>query len=165
MTTGGQESPCLFNNYSDHVLKITSCEIDKQFPGGWEIQLKFNILRFCANREQQNIWKINGMQKIRWLLCPDDLVLFCKSLDEIKRIMKILNQVYSHFGLTLCSSKARIQAFSNEELSSVTSLLEFGENLLQNVSKLIFFAQTFRNKNLKYFTDLDASIAINKFIE
>ena len=34
---------------------------------------------------------LNGVQIVRWLLYADDLVLFCKSIAEVKTIMNILN--------------------------------------------------------------------------
>ena len=49
------------------------------------------------------------------------------SISKVRRIMKILK--YLHFRPASSILKTKIQALNNEELSSVTSLLAFGEIL------------------------------------
>ena len=51
----GQESSCIFNYYFDHVLKVAACEIDKQFPDGWEIEFEYNTCHSVqtGNKEKQ----------------------------------------------------------------------------------------------------------------
>ena len=72
-------------------LKFAVCEIDKQFADGWCIELEFNIPHFCTNREQRKSGRLNGVQIVRRLLNADDLVLFCKSIAEVKTNTDILN--------------------------------------------------------------------------
>ena len=108
---------------------------------------------------------MNGVQLIRWILYADDLVLFCKSVDEVEKIMKILNDTCSRFGLTISFTKTKTQVFNNEELASLPSLFAVGENVVENVSEFTYLGQTFSNKEQSSFTDLRVSKAIRKFNE
>ena len=88
---GGQESPCLFNNYYfDYVLSIAANEIDKKFPEGWGINFEFNIPHTCTNRQQRQRGKMHGREIIRWILYAD-MVLFCKSVSEAEQLLKMLS--------------------------------------------------------------------------
>ena len=80
------------------------------------------------------------MVYIRWLLYADDLVLFCKSIAEVKTIMNILNDTSSRFGLSITTSfpKTKTQVFSNDELANLTSLFSIGENVAENVSEFTY---------------------------
>ena len=90
-------------------MKVAACEIDKD---GKSIEFELNIPHFCTNREQWKSGRLNGAQIVRWLLCADDLVLFGKSIAEVKTIMNILNDNCSRFGLTISFPKTKTQELS-----------------------------------------------------
>ena len=144
---------------------MAACEIDKQFPEGWGIEFEFNIPYLCTNREQRKSGRLNGIQIIRWLLYADDLVLFCKNVAEVEKIMNILHDTCSRFGLNISFSKTKTQVFNNEELASITSLFTIGENIIENVSEFTYLGQLFSNKEQGSFTELRVSKAIGKFHE
>ena len=162
---GGQESPCIFNYYFDYVLKVAASEIDKQFPEGWGIQFEFNIPHLCTNRQQRQEGRMNGIEVIRWLLYADDLVLFCRNVVEAEKILQILHNTCSRFGLNISFSKTKTQVFNNEELSNSDSLFSIGDNVIENVAEFTYLGQTFSNKEQGCFTDLRVSKAIGKFNE
>ena len=107
------------------------------------------------------------MVHIRWLLYADDLVMFCKSIVEVKTIMNIPNDTCSRFGLsiTISFSKAKTQVFNNDELANLASLFSIGENVVENVSEFTYPGQTFSNKDQGSRTDLRVSKEIGKFNE
>ena len=72
---------------------------------------------------------------VRWLLYADDLVLFCKSIAEVKTIMNILNGTCSRFGLTISFPTTKTQVFNNDELANLPSLFSIGENVVEYVSE------------------------------
>ena len=162
---GGQESPCIFNYYFDYVLKVAANEIDKEFPKGWGIEFEFNIPHSCTNREQRQEGRMNGVELIRWLLYADDLVLFCRNVVEAEKIIQILHNTCSRFGLNISFLKTKTQVFNNEELANLDSLFTIGENVIENVSEFTYLGQTFSNKEQGCFTDLRISKAIGKFNE
>ena len=93
----------------DYVLKVAASEIDKD---GRSIEFEFNIPRFCTNRGQRKSGRLNGVQIVRWLLYADDLVLFGKSIAEMKTIMNFLNDTCSRVGLTISFAKTKTQELS-----------------------------------------------------
>ena len=109
---GGQESPCLFNYYFDYVLKIAAHEIDQTYPEGWDIKFEYNIPHWCTNREQREKYR-SGIDIIRWTLYADDVVLFCKTVQEAVNLLTIINNTCNRFGLTISFKKTETQVFNN----------------------------------------------------
>ena len=109
----------------------------------------------------------DSMVYIRWLLYADDLVMFCKSIVEVKTIMNIPNDTCSRFGLSITISfpKKKTQVFNNDELANLASLFSIGEIVVENVSEFTYLGQTFSNKDQGSRTDLRVSKAIGKFNE
>ena len=107
------------------------------------------------------------MVYIRWILYADDLVMFSKSIVEVKTIMNIPNDTCSRFGLSITISfpRTKTQVFKNEELANLASLFSIGENVVENVSEFTYLGQTFSNKEQGSRTDLRVSKAIGKFNE
>ena len=87
------------------------------------------------------------------MLYADDLVLFSKSITEVKTIMKILKDTCSRFGLTISFPKTK----------ALASLFSIGENAMENVSEFTHLGQTFSNKDQGSCTDLRVSKAIGIF--
>ena len=110
---GGQESPVLFNYYFDFVLKIAACEIDKAFPNGWGLEFKFNIPNACSNREPREEQKLDGIQVIQWILYADDIVLFARNIDEVQKLLHILNSTCKRYGLNISWKKTKTQVFND----------------------------------------------------
>ena len=84
-------------------------KIDKD---GKSIEFELNIPHFCTNREQRKCGRLNGVKIVRWLLHADDLVLFGKSIAEVKTIINILNDTCSRFGLSISFPKTKTQELS-----------------------------------------------------
>ena len=102
---GSQESPCIFNYYFDYVLKIAAHDIAKEFPDGWGIDMEYNIPHTCTNRSQQQNGKMRGTEVIKLILYADDVALFCKSVNEAKQILNIINDTCNRFRLTISFKK------------------------------------------------------------
>ena len=110
---GGQESPCLFNYYFGYVLKIAAHDIDKEFPDGWGIDMEYNIPHTCTNRSQRQNGKMRGTEVIKLILYADDVALFCKSVNEAKQILNIINDTCNRFGLTISFKKTKIHVHTS----------------------------------------------------
>ena len=90
---------------------------------------------------------MNGVQVIRWLLYADDLVLFCKNVEEVQKIMTILDNTCSLFCLTISFTKTKTQVFNNEELASLPSLFQLGKIRLKMCQNLYTWAKPSVIKN------------------
>ena len=76
-------------------------------------------------------------------------------MHKVKKIMKILNHAYSHFGPIISISKTRNRALNNKELAGGTPLLAFVE----------IFWRTYKNLHICICTGSHVSKVIGKFIE
>ena len=86
---------------------FSKCDQIRRYLWIWSHLLKKSLMEnfiFCAMQRE-----------IRWLLYRDD-----HSIGKVKRIMKILDYAYSHFGSSTSISETRIQALNIEKLTSVT---------------------------------------------
>ena len=71
------------------MLKVCDEEIDKQFPYGWELPCNYGISCERSNKNQHNESDdLTGVEVIRWILYADDLVLFCRQVNEAQKQLK-----------------------------------------------------------------------------
>ena len=169
----GQESPCLFNYYSDFVLKVAADEIDRRFPNGWGIQFDYRISHLCTNRTQKRATGgMNGVQILRWILYADDAVLFCKTPEEAQELLNIIDSTCRRFGLTISHKKTKTQVFNNDELAKNDSIISRGTHIIENVLKFTYLGQVFTTttsttdkSDTKCYTDHRIAMANAKFNE
>ena len=162
---GGQESPCLFNYYFDYVLRIAAHDIDKEFPDGWGIDMEYNIPHTCTNRSQRQNGKMRGTEVIKWILYADDVALFCKSVNEAKQILNIINDTCNRFGLTISFKKTKTQVFNNAELAKEASLFNIQGNEIENVQTFTYLGHVISSNEVNCFTEKRIVSATNKFNE
>ena len=81
------------------------------------------------------------IEVIRWILYADDVALFCKTVDEAEKLLKIINETCKRFGLTISFEKTTTQVFHNEELADLPSLLSVGSNVIENVRTFTYLGQ------------------------
>ena len=162
---GGQESPVLFNYYFDFVLKIAACEIDKAFPNGWGLEFKFNIPNVCSNREQREEQKLDGIQVIQWILYADDIVLFARNIDEVQKLLHILNSTCKRYGLNISWKKTKTQVFNDpsKELAEKPTLVNIDGNDIENVKEFVYLGHVFSNNGIEASTEHRISRANAKF--
>ena len=151
---GGQESPCLFNIYFAYVLKIAAYEIDKEFPDGWGIQFEYQVPHLCTNRKQRTSGRRRRIEIIRWILYADDVVVFCKTVNEAQRLLSIINDTCKRSGLSVSFSKTKTQVFNNEEIADAASLFNVGEECIENVRLFVYLGQMVTTAENQTFTEL-----------
>ena len=162
---GGQESLCLFNYYFDYVLKVVAYEIDKVFLDGWGIEFEYNIPHMCTNREQRRNGRMRGIEMMRWILYADDMVLFCKTVDEAEQLLTLINDTFKRFGLTISFEKTKTQVFNDEDLAEKSTLFNIGEQVIENVRKFTYLGQVITTEEKGCFTEHRISRTISKFNE
>ena len=161
---GGLESPTCFNYYFDFVLKVCADAIDKEFPDGWGVSFDYLIPNECTNRTQRASCKARGIHFIKWLLYADDLVLFCTSIEQARRILEIINDTCTRFGLTISFKKTKSMIFGDIEQSSKKSVIKVGNYDLENVTEFCYLGHSIYANEGTY-TDLRISSALSKFYE
>ena len=162
---GGQESPRLFNYYFDYVLKVVAYEIDKVFLDGWRTEFEYNISHMCTNREQRRNGRMHGIEIMRWILYADDMVLFCKTVDEAEQLLTLINDTFKRFGLTISFEKTKTQVFNDEDLAEKSTLFNIGEQVIENVRKFMYLGQVITTEEKGCFTEHRISRTISKINE
>jgi len=150
---GGQESPVLFNWYFDFVLKIAANAIDAAFPDGWGISIDYNIPHTCTNRNQRTQGRMSGADIIHWILYADDLVLFCHSIAEAEKLLTIINDTCTRYGLTISFKKTKTQVFNQPELANQPTLFSIGSNVIENVQDFVYLGHSVTTEEDGCFTE------------
>ena len=90
----------------DFVLRCVEYEVLLKYP---ETGLKYSyhIKSESSNREQRSIHKISGNERLCMLLYADDIVLFCEDITKLNNIIKIYEEIFSWFGITIATDKIK----------------------------------------------------------
>ena len=147
------------------MLKIAAHEIDIAFPDGWGLEFDYDISHICSNREQRKHGKLRGVEIVRWILYADDVVLFSKTALEAEKILTIIDDTCTRFGLTISFGKTKTQVFNDKELAEKPSLISVNGTEIENVQDFVYLGQLFTTKDNASFTDHRIARAIAKFNE
>ena len=159
---GGQESPSCFNYYFDYVLKVAALRIDKAFPDGWGTKVDVQIPYWIKSTRGE---RLGAIDILRWILYADDLALFTTSVKEAEELLKIIDATFREFGLTIAYSKTKTQVFNDESLAGMSSLINIGQNSIENVREFCYLGHLVTNRVGQNFTELRISRANAKFYE
>ena len=126
---GALESPLLPNIYMDFVVRIARYEVFK-YPGAG-IKVDFCISNDVSPRDYRKRAKANGSMYITELLYADDEAIFANSIQLLKNVLEIYDQIFSRFGLQMSYSKTDTMAFNvSDEIKNQECLLMIGNNIL-----------------------------------
>ena len=102
---------------------------------------------------------------MRWILYADDVVLFSKTALEAEKILTIIDDTCTRFGLTISFGKTKTQVFNDKELAEKPSLISVNGTEIENVQDFVYLGQLFTTKDNASFTDNHIARAIAKFNE
>ena len=108
---------------------------------------------------------MRGTEVIKWKLYADDVALFCKSVNEAKQILNIINDTCNRFGLTISFKKTKTQVFNNAELAKEASLFNIQGNEIENVQTFTYLGHVISSNEVNCFTENRIVSATNKFNE
>ena len=107
---GGQESPCLFNVFLDHVLRICEHDIKEKYPNAG-IKFDFGIASECyGKRGERGSGPAHGTDRLKMLLYADDIVVFARTTSELEGVLNIIYEIfysilYSHVKFVIAETK------------------------------------------------------------
>ena len=129
------EGPPLYNFYSDYALRIFDDR--KANDGIVGLAIPYNIPDAATNRAQKSQAPASGICNDDEEAYADDLGLFSWSVEELRKIIRILHQVFTEFGLNINDDKTKTMAFY-WEASNITpypsSILSINGKDIENVS-------------------------------
>ena len=96
------------------VLRCVEHDVLKRFPNTG-LRYSYHIKSESTTREQRSIHKVSGSDRLRMLLYADDIVLFCEDVDELQSILKIYDETFTRFGLTIAIDKTQTLSFNVHE--------------------------------------------------
>ena len=117
----------------------------------------------CMNREQRRNGRMCGIEIMRWILYADDMVLFCKTVDEAEQFLTLINDTFKRFGLTISFEKTKTQVFNDEDLAEKSTLFNIGEQVTENVRKFTYLGQVITTEEKGCFMEHRISRTISKF--
>ena len=82
---------------------------------------------------------MRGIEIVRWILYADDVVLFCKSIEEAEQLLTIINDTCRRFGLLISFKKTKTQVFHNKEMCEQESLFCIDGNVIDNVKEFVYW--------------------------
>ena len=165
---GGIESPVLFNIYMDFVLRCVEHEVLKKYPNTG-LKYSYHIKSESSTREQRSVHKMSGSDRLRMLLYADDIVLFCEDVQELQSILRIYDETFSRFGLTIATDKTQTLSFNvPEEVMNAKSLISLREEPIENVRRFKYLGHVLSNEvpnNASAFLNHQISSAFSKWNE
>ena len=90
----------------DFVLRCVEHDVLLKYPNTG-LKYSYHIKSESSNRQQRNIHKISGNDRLRMLLYADDIVLFCEDIDELNDILNIYDSIFHVLALLLLLIKRR----------------------------------------------------------
>ena len=81
---------------------------------------------------------MSGLEIIRWILYADDVVLFCRTVNDAEKILTILNDTCKRFGLTISFKKTKTRIFNDEDLAKRDTLINIGSEKIDNVQSFTY---------------------------
>ena len=164
---GGIESPVLFNIYMDFVLRGVEHEVLRKYPVTG-LKYAYHIKSESSTREQRSIHKISGSDRLRMLLYADDIVLFCEEANELEAILKIYDDTFSRFGLTIAIDKTQTLAFNiPEDVMDKKSIISLRNEPIENVRRFKYLGHVLSNEssNTSAFINHQIASAYSKWNE
>ena len=108
---------------------------------------------------------MRGTEVIKWILYADDVALFCKSVNQAKKILNIINDTCNRFGLTISFKNTKTQVFNNAELAKESSLFNIQGNEIENVQTSTYLGHVISSNEVNCFTEKRIVTATSKFNE
>ena len=102
---------------------------------------------------------------MRWILYADDVVLFCKTIQEADNLLTLINNTCTRFGLTISFKKTKTQVFNDKDLAQKETLFSIGDQIIGNVQQFTYLGQVITNDMTVCFTDHRSARATAKFNE
>ena len=134
---GGCESPYLYNIYANHVMDVF---VEKCLNEGIEgLNIPFEIPAGCSENKEIFI----GVCILIWLGYADDLCLFAYDSETLQRMMDILDETFTAYGLSINQTKTETLIL-NWQLGKNKNLEEYPKSVITMRSKPIKNVQTFR---------------------
>lgn len=74
-------------------------------------------------------------------LNSDDAVVFCKTIEEAKKLLSIINNTCKRFGLSISFKKTKTQLFNDEELAKRETLFSIDGNIIENITEFVYLGK------------------------
>ena len=137
---GGPESPFLFNIFMDFVMRVFTNKCLKD-PSIHFFDHKYRINTRSISREERlklrnlNI-RLDGTSSLPWCGYADDLILFMKDLESLKRATKLLDEVFVKFGLQINETKTETMILNCDclETDYPASIIDLHNTPLKNAA-------------------------------
>ena len=144
---GGIESPVLFNIYMDFALRCAEHDVLINFPNTG-LKYSYRIKSESSSREQRSIHKLAGEDRLRMLLYADDIVLFCEDISELQSVLKIYDDTFSRFGLTIATDKTKTMSFNvPDEVMTSSSLITLKGEPIEHVRQFKYLGHMLSNES------------------
>ena len=129
---GGPESPFLYNLYMDWVMRCYMDECERKgiyFP---EFQYRVNDTIRIRGQDDNK-----GFHRASWVGYADDLVIFLKNETDVRLALKLLDEVFKRYQLTINVSKTKsmIFNFDTKKEEYPTSIAKLNGQTVENVEK------------------------------
>lgn len=135
---GGLESPCLFNIFLDFVMRWALHKIKEAITDAG-VEIQYAIPSQCSTRSQRMEFPLRGDTRITHLSYADDIVFFCKTQEELQRMLTILDEEFNRFGLMISPSKTKTMSFNTPtDVSIPESLVTIRDIAIENVTSFCY---------------------------
>ena len=93
--------------------------------------------------------RVSGSHRLRMLLYADDIVIFCEDVDELQSILKIYDETFTRFGLTIEIDKTKTLSFNiNKDVMNKKSLISLRGEPIEIVRRFKYLGHVLSNEAL-----------------
>ena len=140
---GGCESPYLYNIYANHCMDVFTQKCKDAGIKGLDIP--FNIPESCSDIDDA----ILGLTMLIWLGYADDLVLVTADQQTIQKMLDLLDETFSAYGLAINDTKTEtlILNFKGEDEKYPKSIISMRGQSIKNVKTFRYLGATIMYNN------------------
>lgn len=131
---GGPESPMLFNLYVDLVMRIFLITCTKSRINF--LKFKYRIPECASQNKREQI----GYHQIDWIGYADDLILTFESRKDLQCALKILDETFQKFSLSINSTKTKTMILNHQYIGEAypETICQLNGKNIDNVETFIY---------------------------
>ena len=162
---GAVESCVLFNYWLDTAMRFVLLEISEKVPTAG-IDRRYQVCSENSTREQRMKHQMSGFTNCKFVKFADDILVLCKTKDELEQVMNIIAGKFEDFGMVLAETKTVTMTWNtSDETMKTESLISVNGTPLSNLREFKYLGHVLTNEKKAKFLSAQIGLAYGAWNE